>query len=279
MLSYLSPAKLNLFLHINARRKDGYHELQTVFQLLDLADNLEFCIPDPAPAGLLSLQCDEPSVPLTDNLILRAARHLRDFAQLPCASASIRLTKRIPMGAGLGGGSSNAATTLLALNELWELNLSTSQLAEIGLDLGADVPVFVHRSSAWAEGIGEILQPIELPAYYYVILWPGISVSTAAIFSHQQLTRDSATIKIADFLAGRVRNDCEAVVCQAYPEVRDALEWLGKYGAARLTGTGSCVFASFNEKVEAEEIIAKVPVRFKGILARGINCAATLTPA
>lgn len=270
-VSYQSPAKLNLFLHITGRRPDGYHQLQTVFQLVDLCDTLTFKT-DRLPAGVLSLRCDQPQVPLDDNLILKAARRLRDLADQPQLSAEITLQKRIPMGGGLGGGSSNAAVTLLALNQLWSLGFSRQRLAELGLELGADVPIFVLGKNAWATGVGEELEPLELPPRHYLILWPRVHVATGDIFSHQQLTRDSAAIKIADFLAGRGRNDCEKVVCRLYPEVEEAMNWLNAFGRARLTGTGSCVFTSFDSREDAEKILDQVPARFKGYVASGLNC-------
>ena len=270
LLTYQSPAKLNLFLHITGRRDDGYHSLQTVFQLLDLCDKLTFRT-DNLPAGVLSLRCDDSQVPLDNNLILKAAERLREVAGQPGLAAEITLDKNIPLGGGLGGGSSNAAVTLLALNELWGLDLPPDRLMELGVGLGADVPVFVLGRSAWASGIGEKLQAIELPASHYLILWPRVHVSTADIFSHQQLTRDSAAIKIADFLAARVRNDCENVVRMLYPDVDKAMIWLNQFGQARLTGTGSCVFASFASHEEATGVLGQVPARFKGFVARGVN--------
>ena len=269
-LTYQSPAKLNLFLHITGRRPDGYHQLQTVFQLVDLCDSLTFTTAK-LPAGVLSLRCDQTEVPLGNNLILRAASMLRELAGRPQLAAEITLQKRIPMGGGLGGGSSNAAVTLLALNELWELGMSRQQLMDLGLELGADVPVFVLGHSAWATGVGEKLEILELPARYYLILWPQVHVATGDIFSHQQLTRDSAAIRIADFLAGRGRNDCEKVVRMLYPEVDDAMNWLIQFGQTRLTGTGSCVFASFDSQQDAEKVLDQVPPRFKGFVACGLN--------
>jgi len=268
---YTSPAKLNLFLHIIGRRPSGYHDLQTVFQLVDLYDTIEFSIPQGAPPGLLHLSCDDPSIPLDNNLILQAARRLGEFNNSPDNSATIRLLKHIPVGAGLGGGSSNAATTLLALNVLWNTGLTTQQLCEIGLSLGADVPLFVRGRSAWASGVGELIEPIKLPQSYYLIIWPGISISTAEIFSQENLTRDSSAIKIADFLAGGGQNDCESVVRELYPAVNEALNWLSQFGQARLTGTGSCVFASFTDQADALEALERVPTKFKGFLVKGLN--------
>lgn len=269
-LTYQSPAKLNLFLHITGRRPDGYHELQTVFQLVDLCDTLTFTSAG-LPASVLALRCDQPSVPLDNNLILKAASRLRNLAGNNRLAAEITLHKRIPMGAGLGGGSSNAAITLLALNELWGLELSRLQLMKLGLELGADVPVFVLGRNAWAGGVGEQLEPLDLPPRCYLILWPRVHVATADIFSHQQLTRDSAAIKIADFLAGGVRNDCEKVVRMLYPEVDDAMNWLDQFRQARLTGTGSCVFADFESPEEAMEVLDRVPDRFKGYVVSSLD--------
>jgi 4-diphosphocytidyl-2-C-methyl-D-erythritol kinase len=268
---YHSPAKLNLFLHITGRRDDGYHELQTIFQLVQLHDTLEFTLPHSAPNGLLSLHCADPLVPLDNNLILQAAQLLQQTPAGAGKSISIKLTKQIPMGAGLGGGSSNAATTLLALNKLWNLDLSMDELARIGLKLGADVPLFINGRSAWGTGVGEVLEPLELPQRYYLILWPGIAVSTAEIFSQENLTRDSSAIKIADFLAGRGRNDCEQVVRSLYPVVDEALNWLDQYSKASLTGTGSCVFASFETLEEANAVLASLPKHYEGFVASGIN--------
>lgn len=266
-----SPAKLNLFLHITGRRQDGYHELQTVFQLIDLCDTLSFSRPDLAPPGSLSLRCDTPGIPLENNLIIDAANHLKQAANCQYASADISLVKRIPMGAGLGGGSSNAAITLLALNQLWELGLSMQQLSRIGLQLGADVPLFIKGRSAWASGVGELLEPIELPQQFYLVLWPRVAVSTAEIFSQEQLTRDSQAIKIADFLAGRYRNDCEPVVRRLYPVVDEALNWIAQFGHGRLTGTGSCVFVAFTREADAHQALASVPDKYIGYVAAGLN--------
>ena len=269
-LTILSPAKLNLFLHITGRRDDGYHELQTLFQLIDLCDTLHFkssYITD----GTTSFRCDHPGVPLHDNLVLQAVRLIRETASEQGKGIDITLEKRIPAGGGLGGGSSNAAITLLALNRLWQLNLSIDQLAEMGLSLGADVPVFIRGRSALAEGIGERLEPLDLPQKHFLILWPRVHVATAHIFSHEQLTRDSPTIKIADFLAGGGRNDCEEVVRQLYPQVDKALIWLAEFGEARLTGTGSCVFAAFDDRSEATRVGNLKPDDVDAFIVSGLN--------
>ena len=241
-LSIQSPAKLNLFLHITGRRADGYHELQTVFQIIDFADTLDVAL---RADDKLELHCDLDILNNEDNLILRAARALRDATGC-LQGASIDLHKRIPMGAGLGGGSSNAASTLLALNQLWRTGLSISQLSALGVRLGADVPLFVQGESAWAEGIGERLTPVQLPVKYFVVLCPDCHVSIRDIFSNEQLTRHSSAIKMAAFLAGHTRNDCENLVRSLYPPVDEALLWLSQYGPARMTGTGSSVFAGFD---------------------------------
>lgn len=263
-LSLLSPAKLNLFLHITGRRDDGYHELQTLFQLLDWGDTLRFTA---SSDGAISLEGDDLGIPLQDNLVVRAARLLQQ------GSLGVRVTvnKRIPAGGGLGGGSSNAATTLLALNHLWKLQLSTEELQSMGATLGADVPVFVGARSAWAEGIGEILSPVELPERWFLIVAPDCHVSTAEIFSHRQLTRNSFPIKMAAFFEGDSRNDCQQLVRDLYPEVDKALKMLEKFGEARLTGTGACVFVSFDDEAQAHNARQQLPQELTSFVARGIN--------
>ena len=260
-LQLLAPAKLNLFLHITGRHADGYHQLQTLFQLLDFGDNMEFTLAAP---GVLALHSQSATrhiaIPLDDNLILQAANQLKALDP-GNQGASIRIRKRIPLGAGLGGGSSNAAMTLLALNSIWQLNLGVTQLCEIGVKLGADVPVFIRGCSAWGEGIGERLRPVELAASWYLVITPECAVSTAAIFCHEQLTRNSPAITIADFLGGRARNDCESVTRMLYPEVDAALNWLAQFTDARMTGTGSSVFANFPDKEAADRILEKLPDR------------------
>jgi 4-diphosphocytidyl-2-C-methyl-D-erythritol kinase len=265
MLTLLSPAKLNLFLHITGRRADGYHNLQTLFQLLDYGDTLHFSSSD-----TLSLAPDIAGVPAQDNLILRAAELLR--RETGCRQgAAIALEKRLPLGGGIGGGSSNAATTLLALNHLWNLKLSLDELATLGLQLGADVPVFVKGRSAWAEGVGEHLEPVELPLRNYLILVPPCQVSTALIFSQQALTRNSSAITIAAFLREGGRNDCEPVVRSLYPEVAFALDWLSHFAPARMTGTGACVFASFADRAAAHAVLQQLPTGYRGFVAQGVN--------
>lgn len=263
-LQLLSPAKLNLLLHVTGRRTDGYHQLQTLFQLLDWGDPMTFRVNQ---RGTLQVQMDGMQLADEDNLILRAARLLQRDAW----GVEIHCRKQIPAGGGLGGGSSNAATTLLALNHLWQLGLSTPQLQALGSRLGADVPVFVAGQSAWAEGVGELLTPVELPERWYLIIHPGCHVPTGEIFSAPELTRDSPPITIAAFFGGTSRNDCEEVVARRYPQVDRALSWLRQHSQARLTGTGSCVFAGFENETSARDIAARVPLQWRHQVARGVN--------
>lgn len=276
-LTLPAPAKLNLFLHITGRRSDGYHNLQTLFQLLDHGDTLTFRRRDD---GQLHVSCTDPSLNNADNLVMQAARLLQQTLQCP-AGADIHLDKHIPAGAGLGGGSSDAATTLVALNRLWQGGLTRADLAALGLQLGADVPVFVMGHSAWAEGIGEELEPVTLDEQFFVVLTPACHVTTATIFSHQQLTRDSTAIKMCAFLAGQSRNDCEALVRKLYPAVDAALTWLSRFAPARMTGTGSSVFAAFSDEAQARAVLAQLPAMIsgpltgiRGFVARGINRSA-----
>jgi 4-diphosphocytidyl-2-C-methyl-D-erythritol kinase len=279
-----APAKLNLFLHITGRRADGYHNLQTVFQLLDYSDELRFSL---RSDDQLRFTCNDRSLDNTDNLVVRAARllqgTLQETLQRPLG-ADIHLDKHIPAGAGLGGGSSDAATTLVALHRLWQGQLTRAALADLGLQLGADVPVFVMGHSAWAEGIGEDLTPVTLDPQYFLVLTPACHVATATIFSHQQLTRDSTAIKMCAFLAGQSRNDCEALVRKLYPAVDAALNWLSQFAPARMTGTGSSVFAAFSEEAQARAVLAQLPAEssgslagIRGFVAKGINASALST--
>ena len=270
---FLAPAKLNLFLHITGRREDGYHELQTLFQLLDFGDRMAF---DVSNDGILSLHLSfsenvENDTPLDNNLVTRAAALLRFEAGNPQLGASITLNKRLPSGAGLGGGSSNAATCLGALNCLWGLNLSTEKLCEIGVKLGADVPVFICGKSAWAEGIGERLSPVELGDSWYLVVSPKCSVSTAEVFCHEHLTRNSQAIKMADFLAGSARNDCESVTRKLHPEVDRAFEILAQYADFRMSGTGSSLFSSFESEAGAKKVLNVLPGNLTGFVAKGID--------
>ncbi len=264
-LTASAPAKLNLFLHITGRREDGYHELQTLFQLLDFGDTLHF---ETTNDGELTLEGPDLGIAPADNLIVRAARLLQAGST---AGARIRLEKRIPAGGGLGGGSSDAATTLLALNHLWQLGHSNESLQAMGRELGADVPVFVAGHSAWAEGVGERLTPVELPESWYLVICPDCHIATGEIFSRPELTRNTPPITIAAFFAGGSRNDCQTVVRDLYPEVDNALIWLDKVGDARLTGTGACVFASFHSRAEADAVQQQVPAGWTAFVARGLN--------
>jgi 4-diphosphocytidyl-2-C-methyl-D-erythritol kinase len=262
-----APAKLNLFLHVLGRRADGYHELQTVFQLLDFSDQLTFSLRrDPEilrPAGLDGLAEE-------DDLVVRAARLLQSEAGVE-EGVEIRVDKRIPAGGGLGGGSSDAATTLVALNHLWDAGMSKEALAGLGARLGADVPVFVQGRSAWAEGTGDRLTALDLPARWFLVIHPGVAVPTAEIFSAPELTRNSTPITISRFLSAGGRNDCVPVVRDRYAEVGRALDWLGRRGEARLTGTGACVFAAFEDERHARAVLAELPAKWSGFVARGLN--------
>jgi 4-diphosphocytidyl-2-C-methyl-D-erythritol kinase len=265
--SWLAPAKLNLFLHVTGRRADGYHELQTLFQLIDLCDTIGIGVREDGrierPVGL-------EDVPPDADLTVRAARALK-AATGTGLGASLAVHKRIPQGAGLGGGSSDAATTLVALNELWDCRLTLDELGRIGLPLGADVPVFVQGSSAWAEGVGERLTPVTLPEAWYVVIYPGVPVSTREVFHSPELTRNSPLITIRAFFESGGRNDCEPIVRMRWPEVADALDWLARQGPARLTGTGSCVFTACARAADAERLAARVPDRWMSFVARGLN--------
>ncbi|MBA1188978.1 4-(cytidine 5'-diphospho)-2-C-methyl-D-erythritol kinase [Pseudomonas entomophila] len=266
-LTLPAPAKLNLWLHILGRRADGYHELETVFQFLEHADQLSFEI---RQDGEIRLHDTLASVPHDGNLIVRAARSLQQASGCTLG-ADIWLDKVLPMGGGIGGGSSDAATTLLALDHLWQLGWSHDRLAELGLTLGADVPVFVRGHAAFAQGVGERLTPVDPAEPWYVVLVPQVSVSTAEIFSHPQLTRDSLPLKMRPVPEGNSRNDCQLVVEHSYPAIRDALNDLGQYTEARLTGTGSCVFGSFPSKAEADRVLALLSETQTGFVAKGSN--------
>ncbi|WP_346837173.1 4-(cytidine 5'-diphospho)-2-C-methyl-D-erythritol kinase [Microbulbifer sp. SAOS-129_SWC] len=271
-----APAKLNLILRILGRRDDGYHELQTLFQLLDFGDQLEF---ESRDDNVISVDAGGLDIPLQDNLIYRAAQLLQ--RESGCASgAHIVLHKRLPQGGGIGGGSSDAATTLLGLNHLWRCGLPLGALAALGRQLGADVPVFVRGRTAWAEGIGEKLQPVNTPQRHYLVLVPGCSVSTAAVFGDPRLTRDSTAITLAHLRGGLLDsewleqhsgNDCQALVERLYPDIRAAREWLQQFARAQLTGTGACVFAAFDSAQAAGEILARLPQRWSGFVAAGVN--------
>ena len=262
-----SPAKLNLMLHILGRREDGYHELQTLFQFLDYGDEMTFSVRDD---GKICLHTEFAGVPHDQNLIVKAATKLQQ--QSGCSlGIDIWIKKVLPMGGGIGGGSSNAATTLLGLNHLWQLGWDQDRLATLGLSLGADVPVFVRGHAAFAEGVGEILTPVEPEEPWYLVLIPQVAVSTAEIFSHPLLTRDSLPIKVRPVPKGNSRNDCEAVVTELYPDVRKALNLLGKYTEAKLTGTGSCIFGAFPNEADADKVLHLLTETLTGFVAKGSN--------
>ncbi|MFP5409743.1 MAG: 4-(cytidine 5'-diphospho)-2-C-methyl-D-erythritol kinase [Gammaproteobacteria bacterium] len=262
-----APAKLNLFLHVVGRRADGYHLLQSVFRFIDRSDAVYLTLRDD---GRVVREGDLPGVPEVADLTVRAARLLQPYAPAG-AGVGIRLEKVLPMGGGLGGGSSDAATVLLALNRLWQVNLTRTALQDLALQLGADVPVFVFGRTAFAEGVGEILQPADVPPAWYVVLTPPVAVPTAAIFAAPELTRDTPALKIAPFSAGAGRNDLQPVVVARYPEVARHLEWLGRFGEARMTGSGACVFASFDTEAAAHDVLRQLPPTMQGFVAQGLD--------
>ena len=273
ILSWPAPAKLNLFLYITGRRPDGYHNLQTLFQFLDYGDRLTIT---PDSSGEIRLLTPVANVPDEQNLIVRAARLLRHEAaqenRLPRhAGAAIAIDKVLPMGGGLGGGSSNAATVLVALNHLWNLGLSPDRLAQIGLQLGADVPVFVKGHAAFAEGVGEALQPASPVEKWYLVAHPGVSIATPAVFNDEALTRDTPVREMSALMQLPFHNDCEAVVRKRFREVDELVSWLLEYAPSRLTGTGACVFAEFDTESAAREVLAMAPKEVKGFVARGAN--------
>ncbi|WP_182878390.1 4-(cytidine 5'-diphospho)-2-C-methyl-D-erythritol kinase [Vibrio harveyi] len=262
-----SPAKLNLFLYINGRTENGYHELQTLFQFVDHGDELTIQAND---SGEITISPEIEGVPLQDNLIWKAATALQRYAK--CSyGAHIDLHKILPMGGGIGGGSSNAATTLVALNYLWQTHLSDDELAEIGLALGADVPVFVRGFAAFAEGVGEKLSPAHPGEKWYLVVRPNVSIATADIFGHPDLTRNTPKRDLETLLNTPSVNDCEKIVRMLYPEVDKQLSWLLQYAPSRLTGTGSCVFAEFSSKSEAETILAQLSDKVSAFVAQGRN--------
>ena len=262
-----APAKLNLFLHVVGRRGDGYHLLQTVFQLIDLIDTVTLA----ARADGEVRRIDPlPGVAVEDDLCVRAARALQQATGC-VLGADIALDKRIPIGGGLGGGSSDAATVLVALNEIWETGLNSAELAAIGLQLGADVPVFVHMRSAWAEGVGEVLQPIDLKEAWYVVVHPGVHVATPQIFAAPELTRDTPVTTIARLLSGEpTHNDLEPVVRARHREVDSALRWLSGHASARMSGSGSCIFAAMADEAQAQAVAAVCPEAWRAFVVRGL---------
>ncbi|MDH5881322.1 4-(cytidine 5'-diphospho)-2-C-methyl-D-erythritol kinase [Vibrio sp. S/42/10] len=263
-----SPAKLNLFLYITGQRDNGYHELQTLFQFVDFGDELTVTANEETSA--ITITPDIPGVALEDNLIWKAATALQQYTST-FFGADIELKKVLPMGGGIGGGSSNAATVLVALNHLWQLNLSDDQLAEIGLKLGADVPVFVRGHAAFAEGVGEQLSPANPDEKWYLVVKPQVSIATANIFKHSELTRNTPKRALATLLEQEYVNDCEKIVRMLYPEVDKQLSWLLQYAPSRLTGTGSCVFAEFSSKKEAESVREQLPDTVSAFIAKGRN--------
>ena len=267
-LTVPAPAKLNLMLHITGQREDGYHNLQTLFQFIDICDELDFRV---RQDNQLTLEPAIDGVAFEDNLIIKAARALQARSNRSLG-ADIRLNKILPMGGGLGGGSSDAATTLLALNHLWKLQLSFDELAEIGLTLGADVPVFVRGQAAFAEGVGEILTPTpELDEPWYLVVAPQVHVNTGKIFSNKCLTRDTDPISIRTALRREGNNDCQAVVSTLYPEVGKALNLLNNFSPAKLTGTGACIFSSFGSEAEAIRVSDQLPAEYVSFVAKGVN--------
>jgi len=262
-----APAKLNLFLHITGRRSDGYHELQTLFQFLAWGDWLYFDLND---TGRIGREGGPQGVASADDLVVRTARRLQQATGCT-RGVTIYNDKRLPAGGGLGGGSSDAATTLLVLNRLWELGLDINALTDLGVALGADVPVFLHGFAAVAEGVGEVLTPAAPAELWYLVLNPVVSVSTATVFSDPELTRNTPRQTIADLLSGSWHNDCESVVRQRYPEVATALDWLNAFAPAYLTGTGGCVFAAFGNKADAASVAARIPAPWSGFVAHGVN--------
>jgi 4-diphosphocytidyl-2-C-methyl-D-erythritol kinase len=270
---FSAPAKLNLMLHVVGRRADGYHELQTVFQLIDLCDRIEIRVRD--DGAIIRLK-GPLGVAESDDLTVRAAKALQKESGTGLG-AEISIKKSIPLGGGLGGGSSDAATTLVALNAMWRTGLTSEQIAAIGVKLGADVPLFVTGRSAWAEGVGERLTPVSLGAdCWYLVLFPGVAVPTAAVFQAAELTRNSPPTTMRGFLETGGRNDCEAVVRTHFPAVAEAMDWLARHAPARLTGTGSCVFARFADPKLAERIAARVPDTWRAWVVRGLDSSPLL---
>jgi 4-diphosphocytidyl-2-C-methyl-D-erythritol kinase len=271
-----APAKLNLFLHVTGRRPDGYHLLQTLFQLIDAGDTLHFEVRDD---GVIRRNNDVAGVAEESDLIIRAAKLLRSASGTSDSKnflgANIGIDKRLPMGGGLGGGSSDAATTLIALNHLWETGLTRTELMTLGLQLGADVPFFIFGKNAFAEGVGEMLTPVATPSdRWFLVIEPGVLVPTAAIFNAPELTRDTKPVKIADFSGAEVwfgKNDLQVVACELFPPIADAIEWLAKFGNARMTGSGACVFCAFERERAADEVLAQVPAHWKAWKARAIE--------
>ncbi|WP_432459068.1 MULTISPECIES: 4-(cytidine 5'-diphospho)-2-C-methyl-D-erythritol kinase [unclassified Agarivorans] len=263
---WLSPAKLNLFLYVNGRLPNGYHELQTLFQFIDYCDQLYFVA---NPHGSISLT-SKLDFPADDNLVVKAARLLQQHCQIT-QGVDITLDKHLPMGGGIGGGSSNAATTLLVLNELWGCQLAIEDLAQLGLQLGADVPIFIHGHSAFAEGVGEKLQNVEISEPWYLVLHPQVHVATESVFGHPDLPRNTPKRSWQQLSNADWQNDCQEIVAKVYPEVAQALRWLVEYAPSKMTGTGSCVFAAFDTEHEALSVLAKCPKNISGFVCKACN--------
>ncbi len=266
-LTATAPAKLNLFLHVIGRRADGYHLLQTLFRFIDLADTLHFTARND---GVVRRVNEVEGVPEASDLVVRAARLLQ--RETGCTlGVDIEVEKCIPMGGGLGGGSSDAATTLLSLNRLWGLGLSRDRLMELGLTLGADVPVFIFGQNAFAEGVGERLQPWNLPESWYVVLFPPVNVPTSVIFSHPELTRDSISLTMRALETAAWHNDLQLVACKMFPEVAQHLEWLERFAPAMMTGSGACVFAGFASEAKAQAVLQQLPSAMRGVVTQGLS--------
>jgi len=262
-----APAKLNLFLHVIGKRVDGYHLLQTVFQFIELTDKINFTILE---SGLIKRSSHSSFIDENNDLVIKAAQKIKEISGSKLG-VDISIEKNIPIGGGLGGGSSNAATTLVVLNELWQTGLSTKELTKIGLSLGADIPFFIHGSAAWAEGIGEKLDSIELDECFYLVIYPGCSISTKSVFEASDLTRNTPRITIRDFYKGRVKNDCESYIRNHYSNIAEALDWLEGYAPSKLTGTGACLFAQFSDEKKANKVKNKLPEKWQGFVTKGIN--------
>ena len=264
---YPSPAKLNLFLHINGRYENGYHQLQSLFQILDIGDEIGVCANN---SGFIELKTPIDGVPNEENLIVKAAHALKIHAQKD-AGCELYVRKVLPMGGGIGGGSSNAATVLLVLNQAWKCNLSLDKLAEIGLSLGADVPIFIHGNTAFAEGVGEILIPADISEAWYLVATPPVHVSTKDIFTAIDLPRNTPKINFADYKFEETHNDCETLVAKMHKEVANLLQWLVNYAPSRMTGTGASVFAVFDAKENAEKVLNMLPDSYTAFIAKGVN--------
>ena len=271
-MTYLSPAKINLFLHITSKRDDGYHNLQTIFQLLDFYDEIDFSLRND---GKINRTSGNEDILISDDLMIKSATKLKQYSATNFG-VDIKIIKRIPTGGGLGGGSSNAATTLVTLNKLWNLKLTNTELISIGKDIGADVPIFIEGRSSWAEGIGEILTPLNLPEYYYLVVSINKQISTREIFSHKALTMSPLQRKITDFsLVSNPHNDCLDAAIDLESEIKDALMYLNStrkhVDEARMTGSGSCVFVAFENESDALIANKELPSKWVGFVAKAID--------